>query len=89
MRVDSNSILQRADSGQFGMTAVSGLVGNPAKHKFFGEQTLSNLGKQFPAPKSRIGDDTLSVLSKEFSLARLRLQSMKSGQSQKPKDPLL
>ena len=59
----------RADSGPFGLTVASGqMVG-----KFFGEATLSNLGKQFPAPKSRIGEDPLSALSKEFSLARLRL----------------
>ena len=67
------------------MTAVSG-----AKDaKFFGEATLSNLGKQFPAPKSRIGDETLSHLSKEFSLARLRLQSIKSSQKGKELDDTL
>lgn len=83
-RADSGA-LGRADSGPFGMTAISGAPGN----KFFGEATLSNLGKQFPAPKSRIGDDTLSHLSKEFSLARLRLQSMQSSTKGKEVDDTL
>lgn len=76
----------RGDSGAFGMTAVSG---SKAQNKFFGDATLSNLGKQFPAPKSRIGDDTLSVLSKEFSLARMRLQSQLSSKQGKEVDDTL
>ena len=69
------------------MTATSGAL----KQKFFGDATLSNLDKQFPAPKSRIGEDTLSALSKEFSLARLRLQSIngKSTKSSKKLDDTL
>ena len=51
-----------------------------SKSKLFGESTLSNLGRQFPAQKSRIGDGTLSALSKEFSLQRLRAQNSSSRQ---------
>ena len=84
-RTESGGNFGRTDSGPFGMTAVSGKTAA----KFFGEATLSNLGKQFPAPKSRIGDDTLSVLSKEFSLARLRLQSIQGSQKGKDLDDTL